>query len=149
MITEQGIVQEMKKRYAFVKVQKSAACNQCSSRGTCDISNKDMIIEVLNELQAKEGDLVEISMPEKTLLKVSFLVYFLPIIALLVGAFSGNALAGVFHINSTLASLSGGFLLMGLIFYFLIRQSKSAEYQKRYRPRMTRIIPSSQTFDSR
>lgn len=140
MITEIGTVQEIKKTYAVIKVQKSSACAQCSSRETCDISNRDMTIEVINDIQAKKGDLVKLTMPEGTLLKASFLVYLLPVIALLAGAFSGKALAAAMDINQTLASLGGGFLLMGIVFYLLIRRHRSEEYQKRYRPRMTRIL---------
>ncbi|MBN1627480.1 MAG: SoxR reducing system RseC family protein [Deltaproteobacteria bacterium] len=140
MLTELGTVQEIKKTYAVIKIQKSSACAHCSSRETCDISNKDTTIELINDLGAKEGDLVEIRIPEGTLLKASFLVYLLPVIALLAGAFSGKALADAMDINQTSASLAGGFLLMGIVFYLLIRQHRSEEYQKRYRPRMTRIL---------
>lgn len=153
MITEIGTVQEIKKTYAVIKVQKSSACEQCSSRGTCDISNKDTTVEVVNDLRAKEGDLVELSMPEATLLKASFLVYLLPVIALLAGAFSGKALADAMDINQTLASLAGAFLLTGIVFYILIRRHRSEEYQNKYRPRMTRILSNpvprqTQTCDS-
>lgn len=148
MITEIGTVQEIKKSYAVIKVQKTSACAHCSSRGSCDISDKDTTIEIINDLRAKEGDLVEISMPEGTLLKASFLVYLLPVIALIAGAFSGKALAEIMDINQTLASVAGGFLLMGIVFYILIRRHRSEEYQRRYRPRMTRILNDPQTCDS-
>jgi len=145
MITEIGTVQEIKKIYAIIKVQKSSACAQCSSRETCDIADKDAKIEVLNDLGAKKGDLVELSMPEGTLLKASFLVYLLPVIALLAGAFTGKALADATGINQTFASLAVGFLLIGIVFYILIRRHRSEEYQKRFRPRMTRILNDRQT----
>ena len=143
MINELGIVQEVKKRHAVIKVQKSGACEHCSSRGTCDIYSKDMLVEVVNDLEAKEGDIVELSMPEGMLLKVAFLVYFIPIIALLIGAFSGKAFAEILNLNPPLASLSGGFLLMGIVFYILIRRHRSEEYRNKFRPRMTRIITGS------
>ncbi len=148
MITEQGTVQEIKKKYAVIRVQKSSACDQCSSRGSCDISGKEMIMEVINELNAKAGDIVEISMPEGTLMKASFLVYFLPVIALLIGAFSGNALSGALNVGPAPASILGGFLLMGIVFYFLMRRSRSSEYRARYLPRMTRILTSPESHQT-
>jgi sigma-E factor negative regulatory protein RseC len=151
MVSELGIVQEIKKRYAVIKVQRSAACDKCSSNGSCERTSNDVFVEVDNDMNAKEGDLVELSMPEGALLKISFLVYFLPIISLLLGAFLGKALADSLKTSPTALSVSGGLLFMGIEFYYLIRRSKSAKYRDRYRPRITRILPSSvsrQTCDN-
>jgi len=87
MVSEQGITEKVTDRKATVRVRKSPTCAHCGSRTSCDISDRDMLVEVSNDLQAKVGDYVEISVPEGTLLKLSVLVYLFPIIALMTGAF--------------------------------------------------------------
>ena len=93
MISERGIVERIDNQKAIVRVTKSSACAHCGSRDSCNISDRDMLVEVANDLKAAVGDSVEISVAEGTLLKLSVLIYFFPIIALMVGAFLGNYLA--------------------------------------------------------
>lgn len=99
-----------------------------------------MLVEISNDLQAKEGDCVEISMPEGTVLKLSFLVYIIPVMALIIGAFTGAALAQPLHIDSALASVLGSGLFMGVSFVALKRFNKKAESSGKYYPRMIRIL---------
>ena len=94
MATEKGIIEKISHSDAVVRIQKSSACAHCESRGACQVSEgKAMLIEVANDLQAKVNDHVEISVPEGSLLKLSFLVYFVPILALIAGALGGSVLA--------------------------------------------------------
>jgi sigma-E factor negative regulatory protein RseC len=102
-----------------------------------------MLVEVSNDLQAKEGDYVEISVPEGTVLKLSFLVYIIPVIALLIGAFAGAAVAQPLHIDSALASVLGSGLFMGVSFIVLKRLNTNAESSGKYYPRMIRIVNSA------
>ncbi|MBW1869401.1 MAG: SoxR reducing system RseC family protein [Deltaproteobacteria bacterium] len=73
-------------------------------------------------------------------LKLSLLVYILPVVALIAGAFAGGAFAGVLHVPLSLASVIGGFLVMGITFYALKRFDRSLRARSEFRPRMTRIL---------
>ena len=87
MSNEEGIVEKTYRDKATVRIQRSSACAHCQSRGACQtLSDKEMLIDVTNDLDAKDGDRVEISIPTRSLLKLSLLVYFLPIVALVIGA---------------------------------------------------------------
>ena len=140
MISEQGIVQEIKAGTAIVKIQKSAACNHCESKGSCDISNREMIVEVYNELGATAGDLVEVSVPEGAIIKLSLLVYFFPVIALLIGAFLGNYLSRHLETDPSLTSIVVGGICMGAVFFFLKKVDRSRKSTGNNYPRMTRIL---------
>ena len=122
MVTEEGVIEKIFHQKALVRIQKSSACAHCDSRGACQvISDKEMLVEIANELQAKVGDHVELSVLETSLLKLSLLVFFLPIVALVVGAYAGGALADFFDIESTISSVIGGALAMGFAFFALRR----------------------------
>lgn len=148
MIKEQGIIKDIKHEKAMVRVQQTSACAQCKSRGSCDVSKREMLIEVKNDLQAKEGDLVEVSVPEGTVVKLSFLVYIMPIIALIIGAFLGAAIAESSQTNPTLTSIFGGGLCMGIAYYVLRKFNKRAESHKKYFPRMIRIVSNVDALPS-
>jgi sigma-E factor negative regulatory protein RseC len=84
-----------------VCVQPSSACAGCEARGAGQVhGDKKLLVEVRNDLEAMVGDTVEISMPSSSVLKVSILVYALPILGLILGALSGSVWAGALHMNS-------------------------------------------------
>lgn len=141
MITEQGIIEGVSGRKAMVRIERTSACATCQSRESCgEVSGRDMIIEVANELGAVEGDRIEISIPSGSFLMVSFLVYLFPVAALIAGAIAGGAIARMLHINLTLAAIAGGCLAMGGTFYALKRLDRSTRARKQFRPRMTRVL---------
>jgi sigma-E factor negative regulatory protein RseC len=147
MITEQGIVEEASGRKAMVRVEKSSACATCQSRESCqEVSGRDMVIEVVNELGAGRGDRVEISIPSGSFLILSLLVYLLPIAALIGGAVAGGGVAGVFQANPTTGAIVGGFLGIAITFCVLKRLDRSIRAQKKFRPRMTRLLLRSDAF---
>ena len=141
MITEKGIIQKIVHDKALVRIQKSSACASCESRDACrSLSDKEMLIEVSNDLQANVGDQVEVSVPEGSLLKLSVLVYLLPVGALVLGAYAGGIWAQSFRAEPTAASIFCGFLAMGVCFYILKRLDRAAQAKCEYQPRMRRIL---------
>lgn len=141
MVTEQGVIEEVSGQNALVRIGKSSACATCESRGDCEVaSGKSMVVEVANDLGGGEGDQVELSVPSGTFLKLSLLVYILPVVALMAGAFAGGAFARLLHVPLSLASVIGGFLVMGFAFYALKRFDRSLRARGEFRPRMTRIL---------
>ncbi len=144
MPIEEGVVLETSETKALVRIQQSSSCATCKSRESCDISSGNHTeIEVSNELQAKIGDRVQISLPESTLLKLSLLVYILPVIALVAGSCVGAGLATVLDTDSTLTSVIAGCSAMAMVFYVLRRLDGISDFRKKYYPRMTRILLSA------
>jgi len=145
MITEQGVVEEIVQEKAVVRIQKSSACAGCESRGSCmSTEDKPMPVELANELQANVGDRVELGMPSGSLMKLSLLVYFFPVIGFVAGAFITAAWAESLHMDSTTASLLGGFVAMAIVFFVLIWLTRGAQDRGEYRPRMMRILAKAE-----
>ena len=141
MVTEEGVIERVFQQRAEVRIRKSSACANCESRDGCEIlSGKEILIEVANDLEAKVGDHVEISVSTGSLLKLSLLVYFVPIVALVIGASAGSLWAQSFGVGSTLASIVGGGFLMGITFFILRKIDRAARDKGRYYPLMTRIL---------
>ena len=149
MVTEQGVIETVRPRKALVRIHRSSACEGCKSRGACQsLSDREMLVEVENELSARAGDRVEISIPAGSLLKLSLLVYFIPIVAFLIGAYAGDAWSGALKMDAVLASVLLGGGAMALTFVMLRKMSRSAEGKGRYSPRITRIVSPGATEDS-
>ena len=140
MLTEQGVIEKVNDQKATVRVRKSPACAHCSSKNSCDISDREVLVEVSNDLQAKVGDLVEISIPEGTVLKLSVFVYLFPIIALMIGAFLGGFIANSLQTKSSWPAILLGMIFFGLVFCVLKIFERKKMSGGAYYPRMTHIV---------
>lgn len=144
MPAEQGTVQEVSGGKALVRIRKSSACAHCGSRGACQVfSDREMCVEAANDPQAKVGDFVEIRVPERALLKLSFLVYFLPVLALVIGAMAGGSWAGYLYMEPTLASIIAGCFAMGITFCLIKWINRGARTGNKYLPRITRVLTNA------
>ncbi|MFO7459539.1 MAG: SoxR reducing system RseC family protein, partial [Desulfatiglandales bacterium] len=146
MFKERGTVRETSARKAVVRIERTSACAHCESRNSCSVDrNREVLVEVENELGANAGDTVEIGMPSRSLIRASLAVYFLPVLGLLLGALSGGALAPSLQTDSTTASLAGGGVGLVLSVIVLKRLDRFVRSRPDYAPRMTRIIKRLQS----
>ena len=144
MVTEKGVIEKISHQRALVRIQKSSSCATCESRGACQMhGSKEMLVEVKNDLRAREGDCVELSIPTRSLLRISLLVYLLPVLALILGAYAGGEWAASRGVPPTLPSIVGGVLTTAISFYALRLFDASVGRKAEYLPRMTRIVISA------
>ncbi len=140
-ITERGIIERVKADMATIRVMRHSACEHCDSKGACDIfEGKEVFIDIPNTLNAKIGDEVEISVTGGSLLKLSIMVYFLPVLALVLGAFLGGRIGPHMGLSAPLASILAGGAAMGITFLLLRLLDRSSKGEENYAPRMTRIV---------
>lgn len=95
MIEEYGTIIEVKDQWiAVVQCAKHSACNHCPSAGSCHLGDDSttMIVEAYNQVGAGLHDYVKLVTTTRNFLQSSFLLYIVPIIALLIGAGIGQAL---------------------------------------------------------
>jgi len=141
MINERGVVEKIVHQKAVIKLQRSAGCDTCEARGSCHAEgDKEMLVEVENELHAREGDAVEVSMPARSVAKMALVVYLGPVAALIAGAFAGDALGKSFEMDSPLAPVIGGLVLLAASLLALKGFDRFARSRPQYHPHMTRIL---------
>jgi sigma-E factor negative regulatory protein RseC len=144
MATEQGIVKTVGPGKAFVQIQRSEACSRCSSKGACGmLSNKEFVIPAINELEATVGDRVEVSVPTDVFLTASLLVYFIPVVALVIGAAVGWWAAPRWGKDPTLLSVFCAAAAMALTFIAVKAADRKLAGNQRNHPRITRIMPQN------
>ncbi|MBN1903928.1 MAG: SoxR reducing system RseC family protein [Deltaproteobacteria bacterium] len=148
MISEQGIVERIKRNSALIKVAKSSACNHCTSKDSCSVPDKNMVIEVKNSLNAKVGDLVEVSVPEGTFIVLSLMIYIFPVAALMAGAFLGNYLSTLLDTDPSLTAIITGALFLFASFVILKLIDRKKDTRDKYIPNMTRIVSNAPELSS-
>lgn len=144
MERERGIVDQADSQKAVIHIQQSSHCATCASREDCHAMNdKVMRIEVANKLNVKAGDHVEIAVPTRSLLKLSLIVYLVPILMLMVGAFVGQQWGKDSSSDATMASVIGGISAMAISFLGLKGLDRKMRGKVEYSPRITKILSSA------
>ena len=118
MLEEVGVVVRVEGELAIVKTKRSSMCDGCHSGGFCKAlgGGSDMEVAARNEVGAQAGDEVRMTVASKTFLKASFLVYMVPVTALILGALLGT------KVGPTLSPGASSDLfpvVFGLVFFFL------------------------------
>lgn len=142
MATEEGIVTETIDGMAWVKTTRSGACKHCSAKDSCSTQGggESMLIKVENQVCARVGDRVVLTLKTASLLKAAFMIYIFPILAMLVGAMVGGHFAGRMEVDvSTMAAIVGGSAFVAAIF-FMKYQGNRMGRRSDYMPKILRVI---------
>ena len=143
MATAEGIVTKVDSSTAWVKCAKSAACESCKAKDFCDTvggSDDDVEVEAINAAKAKVDDRVTISFETSSLLKVSFLVYMVPVLFLILGVVIGDKIAVIFNYDQSIFSVLAGFLFLLAAFFFIKAKGKELSKKDEYQPKIIRIL---------
>ncbi|WP_430886304.1 SoxR reducing system RseC family protein [Fusibacter sp. JL216-2] len=143
-----GVVTEVKGERAVVQLLRHTACGEC---GACQLGDdsKQIRIECANEVGAQVGEFVEIDLESPNVLGAAFIMYMIPLVALLVGVLGGTLIFGALTSASImnpewikykeLVGSALGVALMTLT-YFVIKgkEDKFSDSQK-YLSRITKV----------
>jgi len=144
MIEEVGTVVELKsKMVAVVMCIKSSLCENCATNGNCALGDDDKtrLIEVHNLLGAEVGEQVRIATTTKSFLQSSFLLYIVPLIALVIGAIAGLLVGEKIPTGldpNLLSAIFGVFFMSGS--FVILRVGSSVLNKESYMPKITEIL---------
>jgi len=144
MIEEVGTVVELKsKMIAVVMCTKSSLCENCATNGNCALGDDDntRLIEVHNLLGAEVGEQVRIATTTKSFLQSSFLLYIVPLIALVIGAIAGMLVGEAIPAGidpNLLSAIFGVFFMSGS--FVILRVGSSVLNKESYMPKIIEIL---------
>lgn len=126
---DKGVVLSVEGDLATVEIRQTDGCFSCGIRESCAIfSNSIKTITANNQIGAKVGDVVELSMDLSIFLRAGFIVFILPLILM----FAFYSITAKF-IGDGLSILSGFIgLIIGIVLAFLLGKGKVAE-KSRYK----------------
>ncbi|AMG13125.1 TPA: transcriptional regulator [Vibrio vulnificus] len=101
--------------------EQQTSCSSCSSQKSCGtgvvskaFGNKSLLWHLETQRRLHVGQVVEIGIPEQSLLQSAMLVYLLPIVAMLLGALFGHLV-----LSPWLEMGEGAVVLTSLLFAFI------------------------------
>jgi sigma-E factor negative regulatory protein RseC len=124
MLEMRAIIIKVQGEEALVQPVGNGGCGHCDSEGGCGsgtlsklfCSSKPRHFTVRNQVRAKAGDEVQVSLPDGSLLRGAVKMYLLPLALLMVGGASGVSLAGDVASRDLYAAVGAvGGLLLGFV----------------------------------
>lgn len=125
MLEIRAIIMQVEGDEASVQPIGTGGCGHCDSEGGCGsgtmgklfCSSKPRHFKVRNDIHAKVGDEVQVSLPDGTLLRGALKMYVLPLILLLAGGIAGVGFAGEAATRDACAAVGAG---IGLVAGFIL-----------------------------
>ena len=142
MIEEHGTIVELKEdNIAVVECGRSSACDHCPSVDACKMGDEQevMLVEALNVAGGELNDRVKVVTTTHNFLMSSFMLYIIPVIALLVGAIVGQQIgeSSTSYDPSVIAALFGSLCL--IVSFLLIRFFTRKIKRENYMPKIVAV----------
>ncbi len=163
MIEEQAVVARIEGDYVWVQTQRKSSCGHCSAKNSCgthvlskilgnktpqvrcrntlaqstenNCTPKESIENTLNDL--KKGDQVIIALEESAVLSGSFLIYFLPLVMMIVsGGFAVYLASFIWQEGTDLLCVLAS--LLGLVVGFYVSQRLAKDKKHKFEPLLIR-----------
>lgn len=148
-LTKTGVVKAVHGRIALVVTKLEPECESCKAKHACSSfggAGTNMEVRARNPVGAQVGDVVTISIGSSSFLKLTFLVYMVPILALSGCALCGYWLAVLFTANKDLlVGGSGAFGLFGS-FFWLKKKANKLSARQDFVPEITSRRPAAKTI---
>ncbi len=140
-----GIVIQMEENGRVrVAADRKGACGGCDHRGggckSCLTGANKMESEAANPVGAKVGDLVKLQLTTFNLYSGAALLYLLPVLGALVGAFMGDWAVGSDGAIGGIGAIAGTFLGVAIGYALLVAIDRGQGLRRRWMPTITKIV---------
>jgi sigma-E factor negative regulatory protein RseC len=130
--------------WAKVLSDRKGACGGCHpGHGGCRscLAGSKFESRVTNTIGAQPGDLVKVRLNSSNFFRGAALLYLLPIVALVIGAFLGAWGGGQIGWQQTTGAVLGAFTGIGIAILILIRLDRSRSARRSLTPTIVEILP--------
>ena len=139
LITKTGVVKAVRGHMAVVLTRLEPECESCTAKDACTSlggGGANAEVKAHNTVGAEAGDLVTIAMTSSSLLKASFLVYMLPILAMIGGIVLGHLLSGLTALDKNVLVAFFGLLAFSGTFVWLKKKGDKFSSKQEYIPKI-------------
>lgn len=146
-VTKTGVIKALEGRMAVAVTTREDACGHCKARESCEAlggTGANATVRALNLIDAQIGDRVTIAMASKSLLKASFMIYMVPILALIGGILLGFLATRISGVNENLAVGIAATLSLGVAFVWLRKKGQTLGKRREFVPQ---IIEKKRNLD--
>jgi sigma-E factor negative regulatory protein RseC len=148
-LTKTGVVKAVQGRMALVLTKLEPECESCKAKDACTSlggGGANAEIRARNTVGAEAGDVVTISMRGSSLLKASFLIYMVPILAMIGGIVLGHLLSRLIPVDENVLVGFFGLLAFSGAFVWLKKQGDKFSRKQEFIPEIISKKASQKTI---
>jgi sigma-E factor negative regulatory protein RseC len=139
-VIEWGHVRQVTAGKAVVEIQRGSACSKCHAACACSGDEPQLMrVEARDPLGVQVDQYVQLSIENTRVLRASFVVYMVPLFALIAGVLTGEYLGRVMGIQNVL-EIVGGFGALGLSLIIVRLYNNHFQRDVNNQPIITNII---------
>ncbi len=147
-----GLVLSVDGSHATISTMKRGVCESCSESGACNanvsiIKEKPEVVVADNTLGARPGEMVDFDLPDGQELRVSLLVWIVPLVGMLAGVAAGALLAERLPVSQDAAAVLGATLGLLAAFGVLRIIDRRAETDERLTLKVTRVVSTNESCE--
>lgn len=147
------VIKTESRGFAQVVTDRKGACGGCQSisdRCRSCLASAKMQSRVANPIGAEPGDLVKVYLSSEKFFTGAAILYLLPVLGLLIGAFTGAWVATIYGLTEISGSISGALAGFGVGYAAVMAVDRSPRIRQRIMPTITAIVtPKSGIPDSK
>jgi positive regulator of sigma E activity len=132
---QEGIVIKNDGGFAVINVQAHSSCENC---GACSPSKLTILAH--NPLDARPGQKVQFVMTQGNMLKIAFILFFLPLVFIFAGAYTGWLAARMLHLSQSILMPAAGALFFVMSIFNIIRYDRKYKLKPDNFAHITEII---------
>lgn len=141
-LQEEGLVRSLHGSLAMVEAVASDACSHCGAKGACQVlgGDKTRAVPAENPVGAQVGDRVLLSAPRRGVLTAGFLVYLVPVLALIAGAAAGQRLGPGWGMGEQEGAVLLGLVSLVVTWLILRRVSLRLGRKASFKVKIVRVL---------
>jgi len=132
---QEGFILQLDGDLARLRVAPNANCDSCNS---CNIAHMELL--AYNPVNAAPGQKVRFTMIQDNMLRISFMIFILPLLSIFAGLYTGSIMAKLLSINENLLMTAGFFLFLTSAIFIIYSYDKRYKKNKSNFPQIIEVI---------
>jgi len=132
---QEGYILQLDGDLAKLRVAPNADCDNC---GSCNIVHMELL--AYNRVNATPGQKVKFTMIQDNMLRISFMIFVLPLLSIFAGLYAGSLAADFLKLNETALMTAGFFLFLSAAIFIIYTYDKKYKQNKSNFPQIIEVI---------
>ena len=132
---QEGFILQLDGDLARLRVAPNAECDNC---GSCNIVHMELL--AYNRVKATPGQKVKFTMIQDNMLRISFMIFILPLLSIFAGLYAGSLLAKILMLNEAASMTAGVFLFLTSAIFIVYTYDKRYKQNKSNFPQIIEVI---------
>ncbi|NLV68885.1 MAG: SoxR reducing system RseC family protein [Spirochaetes bacterium] len=132
---QEGFIINLQGDLAKIRVAPNADCDNC---GACDMKHMELL--AYNAVNARPGQKVRFTMASDGMMKIAFMIFGLPLLAVLAGLYTGSIAASVLNLNLAVFMTAGVIIFLAAAIAIIYFYDKKYKLNKSNFPQIIEVI---------